>query len=68
MAIEGGVYDFSGYVLRHPAPPSVLEPWCGREATEGMRTKGDSSDHSARAWRMAERFRIGNLRPAARSE
>lgn len=68
MAIEGGVYDFSDYVPRHPAPPSVLEPWCGREATEGMRTKGDGSDHSARAWRMAERFRIGNLHQSGRSE
>lgn len=68
MAIEGGVYDISEYVPRHPAPASVLEPWCGREATEGMRTKGDSSDHSARAWRMAERFRIGNLRQPGRSE
>lgn len=61
MVIEGTVYDVSGYVPRHPAPPSVLEPWCGREATEGMRTKGDDSDHSARAWRMLERYRIGRL-------
>lgn len=61
MAIEGAVYDLSDYVPRHPAPPSVLEPWCGREATEGMRTKGDSADHSTRAWRMLERYRIGEL-------
>ena len=61
MAIEGAVYDLSDYVPRHPAPRSVLEPWCGREATEGMRTKGDSADHSARAWRMLERYRIGSL-------
>lgn len=68
MAIEGGVYDFSDYVPRHPAPPSVLEPWCGREATQGMRTKGDSSDHSARAWRLAERYRIGDLRARGRAD
>lgn len=61
MVIEGTVYDVSDYVPRHPAPPSVLEPWCGREATEGMRTKGEDSDHSARAWRMLERYRIGTL-------
>jgi len=66
MVIEGVVYDVSDYVPRHPAPPAVLEPWCGREATEGMRTKGDSSDHSARAWRMLERYRIGDLRLAER--
>lgn len=62
MAIEGVVYDLTDYVPRHPAAPSVLEPWCGREATVGMRTKGDSADHSARAWRMLERYRIGDLR------
>lgn len=61
MIIEGAVYDVSDYVPRHPAPPGVLAPWCGREATEGMRTKGDDSDHSARAWRMLERYRIGQL-------
>jgi len=62
MAIEGTVYDVSDYVPRHPAAPRVLEPWCGREATRGMRTKGDDSDHSARAWRMLERYRIGQLK------
>ncbi len=61
MVIEGTVYDVSDYVPRHPAPPHVLEPWCGREATEGMRTKGDDSDHSPRAWRLLERYRIGFL-------
>ncbi|MBL37542.1 MAG: cytochrome B5 [Xanthomonadales bacterium] len=66
MVIEGTVYDVSDYVPRHPAPPSVLEPWCGREATEGMRTKGEDSDHSARAWRMLERYRVGGLEPSRR--
>ena len=61
MAIEGAVYDLTDYVPRHPAAPSVLEPWCGREATEGMRTKVDSADRSARAWRIAGRYRIGAL-------
>lgn len=61
MSIEGKVYDFTDYVPRHPTPPSVLEPWCGKEATEGMRTKGDDEDHSPRAWRLAERYRIGIL-------
>jgi len=61
MAIEGVVYDFTGYIDQHPAPPAVLEPWCGTEATEGMRTKGYGRDHSDRAWQMAERYRIGVL-------
>jgi len=61
MAIEGVVYNFTDYVPRHPAPPSVLEPWCGTEATEGMRTKGYGADHSQRAWEMAKNYRIGVL-------
>lgn len=61
MAIEGAVYNFTDYIEQHPTPPSVLESWCGKEATHGMRTKGYGSDHSERAWQMAEQFRIGEL-------
>ena len=61
MVIEGTVYDFTGYIDQHPTPPAVLEPWCGKEATEGMRTKGYGRDHSERAWQMAEQYAIGTL-------
>lgn len=61
LIIEGKVYDVTGYVDRHPAPPSVLAPWCGGEATEGMRTKGYGNDHSPAAWEMLESFRIGTF-------
>ncbi|MFU8878587.1 MAG: cytochrome b5 domain-containing protein [Wenzhouxiangellaceae bacterium] len=63
MAIEGSVYDLTDYIPRHPTRPELLEPWCGTEATVGMRTKGNDSDHSARAWRMLDRYRIGELVP-----
>jgi len=61
MAIEGSVYDLTDYIPRHPTRPEIMAPWCGTEATVGMRTKGNDSDHSARAWRMLERYRIGEL-------
>lgn len=61
MAIEGKVYDFTDYIEQHPTPPEVLEPWCGKEATEGMRTKGYGRDHSERAWQMAEQYLLGEL-------
>lgn len=61
MAIEGKVYDLSGYIPDHPTPPSVIKPWCGREATEGMRTKGYGRDHSAAAWGMLDDYLIGRL-------
>ncbi|MEX1033113.1 MAG: cytochrome b5-like heme/steroid binding domain-containing protein [Cellvibrionaceae bacterium] len=61
MVIEGQVYDISAYVERHPTPPSVLAPWCGREATEGMRTKGYGRDHSPNAWSMLSDYLMGTL-------
>ncbi len=61
MAIEGKVYDFSAYIPMHPTPPQIMAPWCGREATEGMRTKGYGRDHSPVAWQMMEPYQIGVL-------
>ena len=61
MAIDGAVYDFTGYVPNHPTPAFVLEQWCGKEATEGMRTKGYGRDHSPAAWAMMEEYRVGAL-------
>lgn len=61
LVIEGEVYDVSSYVDKHPAPPSVLVPWCGKEATEGMRTKGYGRDHSPAAWNMLSNYRVGSL-------
>jgi cytochrome b involved in lipid metabolism len=61
MAIDGRVYDITDYVPMHPTPPDVLRPWCGREATEGMRTKGYGRDHSPAAWAMLDDYVIGTL-------
>jgi len=61
MAIEGSVFNLTDYIPRHPTRPELLESWCGTDATAGMRTKGNDSDHSPRAWRMLERYRIGDL-------
>ncbi|XOV87754.1 MAG: cytochrome b5 domain-containing protein [Pseudomonadota bacterium] len=61
MVIEGKVYDLSTYVPKHPTPPAVLVPWCGKEATLGMRTKGYGSDHSPYAWSELAEYLIGEL-------
>ncbi len=61
VAIEGKVYDLSDYIPNHPTPPSVIKPWCGQEASEGMRTKGYGRDHSAAAWGMLDDYLIGRL-------
>lgn len=61
IAVEGIVYDITEYLPMHPTRPDILLPWCGGEATEGMRTKGYGRDHSPAAWAMLEDYRIGTL-------
>ncbi|WP_027328772.1 cytochrome b5 domain-containing protein [Marinimicrobium agarilyticum] len=61
MAIRGKVYNFTDYIPKHPAPPMVIEPWCGREATEGMTTKGYGRDHSPAAWESMGAYQVGIL-------
>jgi len=62
MVIESKVYDFTAYLSKHPGGPGTMIPWCGREATEGMRTKGYGADHSDFAWRQLEEYFVGNLK------
>ena len=61
MAIDGQVYDLSGYLPDHPSDPEVIVAWCGREATQAYQTKGRGRAHSARADRLLAAYRIGAL-------
>lgn len=61
VAIEGKVYVLTTYIPRHPTQPSVIGEWCGREATEGMRTKGYGRNHSGQAWAQLEDYLLGEL-------
>jgi cytochrome b involved in lipid metabolism len=61
MAIDGGVYNFTGYIPAHPTAPAVLADWCGREATEAFNTKGYGSPHSPAARAMLPGFLVGKL-------
>ena len=49
MAMDAQVYDFSAYLPRHPADPSLMLDWCGKEASEAYRTKTKGRPHSAYA-------------------
>lgn len=62
LAIEGGVYDVTAYVPAHPAPPSALLDWCGRDATAAFGDKGSGSPHSPEARELLETLRVGTLR------
>lgn len=50
MSIEGKVYDVTSYLTVHPAPPRILIELCGKDASEGWRTKGKKGKaHSRKA-------------------
>jgi cytochrome b involved in lipid metabolism len=61
MAIEKKVYDLTAYLAKHPVGPAIMVPWCGTEATSGMRTKGIGSDHSSFAWGQLNSYYIGDI-------
>lgn len=65
MAIGGEVYELTAYLPQHPAPPSVILPSCGTDATRAYNTKNRGRPHSPYAASLLERYRIGRLeRPA----
>lgn len=49
MAINGTVYNLTAYLPEHPSKPSIILPWCGREATEAYQTKTRGRAHSPQA-------------------
>lgn len=61
MAIHGLVYDLSAYLPEHPTRPSIILPWCGKEATEAYDTKTRGRPHSPGADQLLEHYRIGVL-------
>ena len=63
MAINGKVYELSSYLPDHPSRPSIILPWCGKEASEAYRTKMKERPHSPQADRLLEIYYIGPLRP-----
>ncbi|WP_114358729.1 MULTISPECIES: cytochrome b5 domain-containing protein [Rhodopseudomonas] len=61
MAIHGSVYDLTAYLPDHPSRPSIIEPWCGKEATEAYDTKTKGRKHSPEADALLPKYRIGRF-------
>ncbi len=61
MIIDGRVYDISAYLPDHPSRSGIVEPWCGKEASEAYHTKGRGRPHSAGANALLAEYRIGTL-------
>src|SRR5690348_3672961 len=66
MAIRGSVYDLTAYLPDHPIRPLVIEPWCGKEATEAYNTKAKGRPHSKEADALLVQYHIGRYVPDAR--
>ncbi|HQS58314.1 MAG TPA: cytochrome b5-like heme/steroid binding domain-containing protein [Gallionellaceae bacterium] len=62
MAIEGQVYDLTGYVPAHPAAPEIILAWCGKEASQAWQTKTRGRPHSPYAQNLLPQYRTGKLR------
>jgi cytochrome b involved in lipid metabolism len=63
MAIRGDVYDLGEYLPNHPSRPSVIEPWCGKEATNAYDTKTRGRPHTKAADELLAKYRIGTFAP-----
>jgi cytochrome b involved in lipid metabolism len=61
VAIDLAVYDVSRYLPEHPSRSGIVEPWCGKEATEAYQTKMKGRPHSPEADELLARYRIGTL-------
>jgi len=61
MAIRGGVYDLSAYLPEHPSRPELVQPWCGKEATEAYNTKTKGRPHAPYADELLAKYKIGKL-------
>lgn len=59
MAINGKVYDLSAYLPDHPSKPSVILPWCGKEASQAYQTKNKGRSHSPQADQLLANYPIG---------
>jgi cytochrome b involved in lipid metabolism len=63
MAIRGSVYNLTAYLPDHPSRPSIIEPWCGKEASDAYNTKIKARAHSAEADALVTKYKIGNFVP-----
>lgn len=61
MAIRGDIYDLTTYLPDHPARPSLINPWCGQEATEAYNTKTKGRPHTANADELLPQYKIGTF-------
>lgn len=61
IVISGSVYDITAYIDKHPSSKTILAKYCGKDGTEGWKTKDMGKSHSRAAERLLKRFLKGSL-------
>ncbi|MFT3970014.1 MAG: cytochrome b5-like heme/steroid binding domain-containing protein [Micropruina sp.] len=57
-AIDGGVYDLTSWISRHPGGPDKIIPLCGTDATSAFHNQHDSQ---AKPNQQLAEFKVGEL-------
>ncbi len=61
LAIRGGVYNLSDYIVQHPGGPGAIEGLCGEEATKAYNTKNADRAHSPYADEALANYKVGKF-------
>ena len=63
LIINKEIFDVTSYIKAHPAPKAVMVKSCGKDVTEGFKTKkGLGESHSEKAMGIKGKLKIGNLK------
>jgi len=62
LAVDGTVYDITGYPGSHAGGAEEITKWCGKDASHGFATKNDSGgSHSAKSKLSLDKYFKGLL-------
>lgn len=62
LIVSNNVYNVSGYLASHPGGVSIIQIYCGKEATNAFQTKGGrGGNHSSNASNQLSRYLIGSV-------
>ncbi len=65
IIVNGGIYDVTSFIPKHPGGKKAITRVCGTDATIAFETQGGRGSHSSRAQALLETYRIGALSGSA---
>lgn len=63
-AIDGMVYDLTGYIPEHPGDEKLTLAWCGKDASQAWHNKRPGKPHSPTAAMLLPNYLIGQFASA----